>query len=432
MTDRTVAPTPITARADRRLIRANGRSRRFVLAQITAPPATRRTERLPVNLAFVLDRSGSMSGPKIELAKRTVSEALAHLGERDRFSIVVYDDVVDVVVESTPASPEARRDALARLAPVDARGSTDLGGGWLRGAEQVAARLMPDGVNRTLLLTDGLANRGIVDPSALAVHAGELRARGVSTTTFGVGADFDEVLLQGMADAGGGHFYFVRDAASIRDHITSEVGETLEIVAREAELEIVAADDVEVEAISPQPTRSRGSRTIIGLGDLVAGQVLDVVLRVTFPYGEMGREMGLIVGLGDRDGAFAGAAGGPAEARLTWLYADGAANDREPRDVEVDRAVATQFAARARQEAVRLNRLGDFAAARHVLVATAKRIRGYAGRDPVLRGLIAELEGEVDTFTAPMSAMSLKEAHFASGNMARMRDAEGRSLRSRS
>lgn len=432
MTDRTVAPTPITARADRRLIRANGRSRRFVLAQITAPPATQRTERLPVNLAFVLDRSGSMSGPKIDLAKRTVSAALARLGERDRFSIVVYDEVVDVVVESTPASPEARRDALARLASVDARGATDLGGGWLRGAEQVAARLMPDGVNRTLLLTDGLANRGIVDPDALARHAAELRARGVSTTTFGVGADFDEVLLQGMADAGGGHFYFVRDAATIRDHITSEVGETLEIVARDAELEIVAADDVEIEAISPQPTRGRGSRTIVGLGDLVAEQVLDVVLRVTFPYGEMGREMGLIIGLGDRDGAFGRAGGGPAEARLMWLYADGAANDREPRDVEVDRAVATQFAARARQEAVRLNRLGDFAAARHVLVATAKRIRAYAGRDPQLRALIAELEGELDTFTAPMSAMSLKEAHFASGNMARMRDPEGRSLRSRS
>ena len=245
-----------------------------------------------------------MSGEKIELAKRTISAALEHLDGRDRFSIVVYDDVVDLVVESTPGSAEARRNAMARLDAIDARGSTNLSEGWFRGAEQVASHLAADGVNRCLVLTDGLANKGLTDPIELAKHAAELRARGVSTTTFGVGADFDEALLQGMADAGGGHFYFVRDAATIRDHITSEVGETLEIVARDVELEVVAAEDVGVEAISPQPARPRGSRTVIGLGDLVAEQVLDVVLRVTFPYGEIGRETGVIIGLSDRDGVF--------------------------------------------------------------------------------------------------------------------------------
>ena len=63
-------------------------------------------------------------------------------------------------------------------------------------------------------MTDGLANNGMTDPDELARHAAELRARGVSATTFGIGADFDEVLLQSLADAGGGHFYFIADAAA--------------------------------------------------------------------------------------------------------------------------------------------------------------------------------------------------------------------------
>jgi Ca-activated chloride channel family protein len=425
VTDKTPATRPaLTARADRRLIRPHDRSKRFVLVEVTAPPATTQRERLPVNLAFVLDRSGSMSGQKIALAKQTIVAALDRLDGRDRFSVVAYDDVVDLVIESTPASAEARRNALTRLDTIDARGSTNLFDGWLRGCEQVAAHLAADGVNRTLLLTDGLANRGTTDPDVIANHAAELRARGVSTTTFGVGTDFDESLLQRMADAGGGHFYYVADAVTIRDHISSEVGETLEVVARDVELEVVAAEEVGVETISPQAVRRHGTRSLVALGDLVAEQVLDVVLRLTFPYGDLGRETGVIIGLRDRDGVFAAA-----DARLAWTYADDHANDTQPRDPDVDRAVARQFAARARQEAVGRNRAGEFAAAQSLLAATARQIRAYAGVDPELRALVQDLETEGRAFALPMAEASRKQVYFASANVARTRDAQGRSIK---
>ena len=104
-------------RADRRLIRPTYRSNRFVLGEIVAPTSRRTNGRPPVNLAFVLDRSGSMGGPKIALAKQAVEASLARLHDDDRFAIVVYDDEIDVVVPGTRATPEARRDALERLAP---------------------------------------------------------------------------------------------------------------------------------------------------------------------------------------------------------------------------------------------------------------------------------------------------------------------------
>ena len=158
-----------------------------------------------------------MSGDKLRVAKAAVAEAIARLGPQDRFSVVAYDDVVDVVIASTAAAGELRRAALERLGTIEARGSTNLGEGWLRGCEQVAGHLLERGVNRCLLLTDGLANVGITDSDELARHAAELRARGVSTSTFGVGNDFDERLLQSLADAGGGHFYYIADAPQIAD-----------------------------------------------------------------------------------------------------------------------------------------------------------------------------------------------------------------------
>jgi hypothetical protein len=120
----------------------------------------------------------------------------------------------------------------------------------------VASHLVEQGVNRCLLLTDGLANVGITDPAQLAHHAAELRARGVSTSTFGVGNDFDERLLQELADAGGGHFYYIADAPQIRDAITSEVGETLEVVARDVTLEITRATISDCRSARKATTRA--------------------------------------------------------------------------------------------------------------------------------------------------------------------------------
>jgi Ca-activated chloride channel family protein len=443
----------LTVRPDRRYIRTTWRSNRFVLVDLTAPDAPSRAPddpggRPPTNLAFVLDRSGSMAGQKIRLARRAVEEGIARLKPEDRFAVVVYDEVIDVVADSGPATAENKRRALDRLAEIDARGNTALAEGWLRGAEQVGLHLAERGVNRVLLVTDGLANVGITSPDELTQHAAGLRARGVATSTFGVGADFDEHLLQAMADAGGGHFYFIESAAQIVDFITSEVGETLEVVARGAALEVTHPDSEKVESLSPFAVTAEEGRTSVALGDLVSGQHLRVVLRLNFPFGEVGREVGATFAMTDQDGAFAHAgtegtrskvarsrkavsADSPGVQAITlrWAYADDRTNDLQERDAEVDRAVARLFAARARAEATYLNREGRFDEARGRIEAVAKRIRGYAGRDPEMREIVARLEAEQPMWSAAMPAMQLKSIHFASVSAARSRDAQGRAQR---
>ena len=422
----------LTVRPDRRLIRAHGRSERFVLVDVVAPTvvADPSRHRPPVNLGFVLDRSGSMGGShKIGLAKQAVLEAIHRLDAPDRFSVVVYDDEVEVVVAGTDATPAARRLAAERLQAIIERNSTNLHAGWLSGCEQVAGALQAEGVNRVLLLTDGLANVGVIDHDELSRVAYDLRRRGVTTSTFGVGSDFDESLLQAMADAGGGHFYYIGDVTQMRDHITSEVGETLEVVAREVVLECTLPESVRMDPLSPFRVEYRGGLARVFLGDMLSGQVLSVVLRLTFDFGEVGREAGVVVRVADRDGAFRAAIPAPEPVTLAWAYADHAANDVQPRDREVDRVVARLFAEKARQDAVTLNRQGRFADAAERLAGVRLRVEGYAGDDPDLLRVARSLWEEAPAYAAPMPELDRKQRHFLASTSARMRTAEGRSIR---
>jgi len=413
----------IDVTTDRRLVRSDASSDRYLRVVLQAPEGSG-AERPAVNVAIVLDRSGSMGGSKIALAKRAVRHALQLLGSRDRFSLVVYDDAVDVVVESTPASAEAVRNAIERLDRIEARGTTNLCEGWLRGAQQVADRASGTTIDRCLLLTDGLANVGITDPEELVRHAGELERRGVSTTTFGLGADFDEDLLRRMALRGGGNFYFVESAEQIPDYLTSELGETLEVVARDVEIVLTAPDGVRVESLTPARKEARADgEWRFSLGDLVARQELEHLVRLDVAAPGAGRSV-IAVDL-------AVTVGGDTRAceRLEWTFADRGRNREQPRDRAVDRSVATAYASRARRDALLLNRAGRYADAVELVRVTVARIRGYAGDDPALHRIADDLEAEVEDFTAAMDVMERKARYARAHYVMHDRDPIGRARR---
>jgi Ca-activated chloride channel homolog len=415
----------LTVLTDRSLVRAAGASVRHVLVSFTAPDAVRAASRPPVNVSLVIDRSGSMGGQKIDLARQAVVQALRTLRSTDRFSVVSYDQEVDVLVPSTPASAEALKNAIDRVGALQARGSTDLGGGWLKGCEQIAEHLDRDQVGRCLLLTDGLANHGIVDHGELTRHADALRQRGVSTSTFGVGADFDEQLLEAMSRAGGGHFYYVETAVQIPDYLTSELGEALEVVARDVAVSVRPAAGMTVETLN----RFRASREpdvfVVHLGELTARQEVSLVLRCACPAGLEGSTTRMAVGVTDARQALAFA-----EVDVVWTCAGDAADAAQPRNVIVDRAAARLYAARAEARALELNRAGQFAEAQRLLAETAGRIRDYANGDAELLAIARELEGRDVVYGSPMLAAAMKAAHFGSTNSLRMRAATGKARRS--
>lgn len=420
--------TTLSLRADRTLVRATGASVRYLLASITTSPAPHRNTRLPVNVSFVLDRSGSMDGEnKLELAKEAVASAVRLLSAEDRFSIVVFDTQVDVLVPARLATAEAKAAARRAMQGVVPRSSTDLFGGWMHGCEQVAEFLSADAVSRALLLTDGQANHGETNPAVLTHHAGELRRRGITTSAFGVGADFDERLLGDIAREGGGNFYFIQRAGQIPDLIASELGEALDVVVPQAKVSLALPRGVRAEVLNSFRSRRTDGRSslVIEVGDLVSRQLLDIMVRVTFPHGEEGDRQVLSATL-------LGANEEPLDVgdAVTFTYANHAANDGQPRDRTVDRETARVYAGRARAAATEANRHGDFDRARHSLVETARHIEEYSGDDAELIALATTLREDVSSYAeVRMDVMQLKASYSVAESHARGRDAEGKAKR---
>jgi len=409
---------------DRQLVRAGVHSTRYVRVRIMAPEAPRHRERLPLDVALVIDKSGSMGAGKLELAKMAARQAVELLGPRDHVALVAYDTEVELLAAGALLDSSHQRHLLSAINHLQTGSSTNLSGGWLMGCEEVGRANREGTVARTLLLSDGLANHGITDVQALKTHAGELRARGVATSTFGIGHDFDERLMEGMARAGGGNFYYLRRPEEIPQFLMSELGEALEVVARGATLTVELDPGVMIHSLDDRRTTRNGRFVEVALDDLVSNQQLELVLRVTFPRGAIGVSAGLTVGLSDRDGVLQ-----VRPERMEWEFGDHAANDAQRRESDVDVSVAQRYAARAREEAAELNRAGDLERARGVLLATARRIREYAGHDQRLHDLVRELEQTAVRHRARFEAHELKGERAGAYNIREAKDLLGRKLR---
>lgn len=186
----------------------------LLLVSITATDASDSQQRSAVKTALVIDRSGSMGGQKLQITCTAAAHFVRSLSPEDRVGVVVYDDTVDMV-----CGMEAPSDALAfRIEKIKPGGSTDLYGGWLMGAKLVGKG------GRVILLSDGQANVGRYQDSASMAEQARISYQkfGVTTTTIGVGRDYDEGLMAGMARNGGGGHYFADTSASILDAFSHE------------------------------------------------------------------------------------------------------------------------------------------------------------------------------------------------------------------
>ncbi len=197
------------------LIAHAGPEGRLLLLKATAAPLSGSSQMKPrLNLSIVIDRSGSMEGAKLEITRTAAADFLRSLSPVDRVGVVVYDD--DVSVLSPLSAPSSA--VIDRVAAIVSRGSTNLYGGWVLGA-----KLLPRG-GRVILLSDGQANVGpYTDAASLSQHASiSFEKYKITTTTIGVGDDYDESLMAGMARAGGGNHYFASNASAIRDSFSQE------------------------------------------------------------------------------------------------------------------------------------------------------------------------------------------------------------------
>ena len=238
-------------------------------------------ERTPLRLALVVDRSGSMDGAPLTEALRCVRHIGASLGARDQLAVVLYDNRVQVPLPLTLA-PGAKAVAAA-LAEVHSGGNTALHAGWLGGAGQLEAGT-PGHVSRVLLLSDGQANNGLTEPAAIAAECAQWLAKGVSTTTVGLGHHFNEELMVAMAQAGGGQHYYGQRAEDLFDAFDEELALLQALMLRQLQVKPVPAPGVIVEPLGRDvaPANAAGW---LPLPDLAWGAQAWTLLRLHVPAG---------------------------------------------------------------------------------------------------------------------------------------------------
>ena len=191
--------------------------------------------RTPLAISIVIDRSGSMSGNKLEQAKFSAIDIVKRLHEDDRVSVILYDDKVDVLLDLMPASV-AKALIQTKLEEVFAGGSTNLHGGWLKGAELLAPRTNGKELCRVILLSDGQANQGIVDIDRICGQVSDLARAGISTTTVGFGLGFNEELMTAIAHAGQGNAWYGERVEDLMESFDSEMSYLSRIVFKEVEV----------------------------------------------------------------------------------------------------------------------------------------------------------------------------------------------------
>ncbi len=240
--------------------------------------------RRPLNLAVVLDRSGSMAEErKFDYAREAVCSLLDHLNGQDFLSIIVYDDRIETLL---PTQRVRDRNAIkAILEEVYPRGSTNLGGGMQEGFRQIERNFRPECVNRVILLSDGLANRGITDPRRLNELAACYRAKSISLSTIGVGLEYNENLMLGLSQHGGGNYYFVesgRQLSSIFDH---EFDGMSAVVAQNALVDLTPGRGVEIRDVIGAPWHREAGRVLFDVGDLYADDRREYTVELGIPEG---------------------------------------------------------------------------------------------------------------------------------------------------
>lgn len=241
---------------------------------------------VPLNFCLVLDRSGSMQGPKLAAMKDATKRVIDTLTPQDVVAIVLFDDTVQVLA---PAAPAANKDALKALVDsIEEAGGTAMSGGLRAGQAELQRHAAADRVGALLLLTDG---QTWGDEDACRAIAQELAQAGVRITALGLGAEWNEKLLDDLADATGGSSDYVADPAQIAGFFQRAVRAAQGTVAQDARLLLRLARDVTPRAVHRalpvianlgyQPIGQ--NEVAVRIGNLEAGETASLVLDLMVP-----------------------------------------------------------------------------------------------------------------------------------------------------
>ena len=358
----------------------------------------------PKRLSLVVDRSGSMDGHPLHEALKCVQHIAGCMTSQDRISVLVYDDSVNVLM---PLGPVTSPDAMKRLlATVDSGGNTNLFCGWEDGAKQLE-KGQDSSISRVILLSDGQANHGLLEQDAIEKHCLEWLAKGVSTTTVGLGLGFNEDLMIAMAKAGGGQQYYGQTAADLFDSFDEELSLLQALCLRQLSLKLIPAQGVIIEPLGVFDQNADGTYQ---LSDLAWDAESWIAVRLHISPTSVGQSRDLLAAT-VQGKALDGQIITAHAAMLTLQAMDQIAYDALPTDEAMERRLQEVDFAKSSLELSRLVNAGNGTAARALVKDLEKRF----GQHPWLQAKLTRLSELADRDPEMMS----KEARFSSRKMSR-------------
>ncbi|ACB01075.1 Ca-activated chloride channel family protein [Picosynechococcus sp. OG1] len=372
--------------------------------------------RPPLNLGFVLDKSGSMHGNKLDYAKQAIAYAIEQLLPSDRLSLTLFDTQVETKIPSTLATDKQR--LLETIKLIRSGSSTALHDGWVQGGIQVGQYLNNDHLNRVILLSDGLANVGETNPDVIASDVHGLMKTGISTSALGVGRDYDEDLLEAIARSGDGNFFHIASPEDLPQIFETELQGLATTIGRSVTLKLDPQAGTTVKEVLNDLEREESGA--IKLPNLTVANPLKVVVRLRVPACDGATDV-LEVALQWEDTEHGETLAQTATLQLQVVNPEQLSDF--PANPEVQEQVALLMAARARQEAIDRLDQGDVTGAVQFLNDSARTLEAMPASAPLMEEL-SNLKDLAEDFETGDRQMSRKRAMAEKYHLNRSRSAQ--------
>ncbi|MCK9858321.1 VWA domain-containing protein [Paenibacillus sp. ATY16] len=269
----------IAHRWNREYYPCGGAEKTYLLLELKGAAAIQ-CERAPINVGLILDRSGSMSGQPLAYSLKACQYVTDQMAEGDLLSMVAFDDEVETVF--SPEKVIYKDGMKSKIAAIEPGGSTNLSGGLILGAQYVAEAKQEGMVNRVLLLSDGYANEGITDRGKLSRIAREYQSMGIGISALGVGHQFDEELMEGIADGGGGNFYYIEKPDDIPSIFAKELQGVLSVLGQNMRLKLQSTEAAELQNVYGYKPVDQKNGNMYNLGDIYDQEVKSLLIEMTF------------------------------------------------------------------------------------------------------------------------------------------------------
>lgn len=362
-------------------------------------------DRPPINLALVIDTSGSMEGEAIASARTAAMEVVKKLRDGDRLSLITFGSEAEVVIPASELSTLKRVAVMGRIQQIEARGTTGMTAGLQAGLGELNKERKPDRINRLVLLSDGIPNQ----PAGVNSMIAQAKQLSIPVTALGFGVDFDESLLTQVAQVTGGSFHYIEKPDQVAKVFVSEVARMTRVIAQNMAVQLTPGPGLTIVDVFGAEVGRQGPTAAVGLGDISQGESRELIVKLT----SAGRREGANVELLDAVLSFQDAVGGAgALKRKLYLSARSTADAdvvKQGANQSVELSAARAAAAAATVTAVAMARAGQLQQAQAML-ETAREAATEAlnrfDKDPELTDLIkamAELAEALPTFVTQVA-----------------------------